>query len=254
MVIKSLLAVLSLLLASELVKAETMNLAFFRSPPYSEISEDGQPIGMEIEVAQTLGRELNLQINPVICPLARCLLMMKEGSADLILGLIKNADRQKYMSFIDPPYYKVSPAFAFYKLKDRDIRLATYKELQRYDIAVTRGAAYFERFDQDTSLSKIESISIDKLIELLLKERVDLVIGVESTLDTTLTAMGVETAIDKVEFHAESPIEGYMALSKRSKFVSRIDSFSDAIIRLRGSGELQKILAKYNVRDISNIE
>ena len=46
-----------------------------------------------------------------------------------------------------------------------------------------RGAAHFSRFDKDKTLTKVEALSEGNAFEMLLKNRVDLVIAVEETAD-----------------------------------------------------------------------
>ena len=239
-----------LLLSANLVSAETFVLAFHRSPPYSDISETGKPFGMDMEISGAISRQMGIQLKTLNCPLARCLQLMKEGQSDLILGLIKTDERQAFMAFVHPPYYTIEPAFAFYKKRDSDVSLDNYQGLQDYIIAVTRGGAYYERFDQDINLHKLEPLSVDNQLNLLLKNRVDLVIGVESTLDTTIGIMGLTDEVSKVAYRAYSPISAFMAVSRKSPLMGKLSEISAALLAIKKSGELGKILIKYNIEDV----
>ena len=230
--------------------AEPFVLAFHRSPPYSDIAEDGQPFGMDLEISTAVSQQAGIEIVTINCPLARCLQFMKDGEADLTLGLIKTDERESFMSYVHPPYYTIAPAFAFYKRKGSDVSLKDYSGLRHFTIAVTRGGVYFSKFDQDQSLRKVESLSIDKQLNLLTKDRVDLVIGVESTLDFTISSMGLEEKVSKTAFRAYSPISAYMAVSRKSGLQKKIPELSEAILSLKQTGQLGAILGKYNIRDI----
>ena len=230
--------------------AESFVLAFHRSPPYSDIADDGRPFGMDVEITQAISEKIGMNLKTANCPLARCLQLMKDGDADLIMGLIKTQEREAYMAYVHPPYYTIAPAFAFYKRKGSPVNLDSYQGLKKYSIAVSRGGAYFAKFDHDSELNKVESLSVDKQLNLLIKDRVDLVIGVESTLDFTIRSMGLEDQVSKTGLRAYSPISAYMAVSRKSALQKKLPELSQAILSLKQSGQLGAILGKYNIKDI----
>ena len=230
--------------------AESFVLAFHRSPPYSDIADDGRPFGMDVEITQAISEIIGMSLKTANCPLARCLQLMKDGDADLIMGLIKTQEREVYMAYVHPPYYTIAPAFAFYKRRGSPVSLDSYQGLKNYSIAVSRGGAYFTKFDRDSELNKVESLSVDNQLNLLVKDRVDLVIGVESTLDHTIGIMGLRNQVSKVAYRAYSPVSAFMAISKKSSLTKKLPQISSAITSLKNSGELGEILRKYNIRDI----
>lgn len=226
---------------------DSLLLAFHHSPPFSNITEDGRSVGLDLELAKVLGKEIGFNVKAINCPFARCLVMMQKGQADLILDIIKNDTRQVYMDYVLPAYYTTKPSFTFYKRRGSRINVKNYAELQNFSIAYTRAGAYFERFDKDAELNKVPTLTTDKSIELLVAGRVDLVIGVESTFDVTLKSMSKENHVDKVEYKEVVPIDGFMAISKKSRYANRINEFSAAVIKLKNNGVIGGMVKKHGI-------
>ena len=95
-------------------------------------------------------------------------------------------------------------------------------------------------------------LSIEKQIELLLKGRVDLVIGVGKTFEHTLVQMGLQDKIDKVEFGYLRQISAYMALSRKSRFAAKSDEFTNTVKLLQKNGKLNEILVEYGIYERKN--
>lgn len=244
------LLLIILLISCSETHAEPVVLAFHRSPPYSDLSDTGKPIGMDMEISTAVAKQMEVELSVLTCPLIRCLILMKEGQADLILGLIKNPEREEFMAYVHPPYYTIEPAFAFYKRRGSNVSVDSYSGLAESTIAVTRGGAYFGQFDQDITLNKMETLSVDNQLNLLIKDRVELVIGVESTLDYTIGALGLSDKVAKVAYRAHIPISAFMAVSRKSKLMDKMQDISQTIVTLKQRGTLGKILTKYNIKDI----
>ena len=77
---------LLLMISMPVVRAESIILAFHKSPPYSDVTERGQPKGMNYKIAMLIAQELDLDLDVHFCPFARCLTLMKEGKVDLMFG------------------------------------------------------------------------------------------------------------------------------------------------------------------------
>lgn len=226
---------------------DTLHYAFHPSAPYRFVTPDGVVSGMDMDILQRLEQELGVHIEPVQCPFSRCLLMMEEGNLDLISGILKSDERQRYMNYIEPPYYRLTSYYSFYKLKTSDIRVTLFDELKPYTVAYTRGALYFPRFDKEDRLRKVPTVTETAQIQMLLKGRVDLIIGIDSTLDLTLVAMGIDHLIEPVTYQEARQVSSYMALSRASRFNARTEDFSRAIRKLQSDGTLEAILQRYGM-------
>ena len=69
-------------------------------------------------------------------------------------------------------YYQHFP-LRFYVNTENAITIDTYKDLKDLSVGVLRGGSYFERFDQDKKLIKIEMTTHEQLVNMLRKKRID---------------------------------------------------------------------------------
>ena len=78
------------------------------------------------------------------------------------------------------------PPNVFYLRAKADFDIKHYRDLLGKSIGVNRDSSYFIRFDNDTDLRKAVLSEESKLIELLIKRRIDTFIGTASSIDYLL--------------------------------------------------------------------
>ncbi|MDF2177955.1 transporter substrate-binding domain-containing protein [Aliiglaciecola sp. CAU 1673] len=225
-------------------------MAYFHSPPFSVVHENGSASGMDREILEAIAKQMDIQLEMVTCPFNRCLLLMADSELDLMMGLIKTEARAEFLNFVEPPYYSLRSSYSFYKLNSKPFTVSAYEDLYDHSIAHTRGGVYFPRFNQDHKLRKVPLMTETQQLQLLLRGRVDLVISVDETFDFVLRSMGVDDQLEKVAYQEFYPVSSYMSLSKKSEFNKRINDFGAAIQTLRINGKLPEILAKYGIEEI----
>jgi polar amino acid transport system substrate-binding protein len=110
--------------------------------------------------------------------------------------------------------------------------------------------AYIDANARDSS--RIEFVSgngaLTKNLEKLAAGRVDVVLDDGNVLRTTIDELGLADRLTLEDMHDNAPV--FMGFSPRAAdpaLLARI--FDDGMARLRASGRLAAILAKYNVRD-----
>jgi hypothetical protein len=77
--------------------------------------------------------------------------MVKQGKADMMIGLSKSSARDKSMIFLEPAYHVQKQPLHFYTSKDKNIRINSYTDLKKLMIGNLRGAMYFSYFDDDNT-------------------------------------------------------------------------------------------------------
>ena len=82
-----------------------------------KIIEKNEFKGIDIQILEEVGKELNLSFEFIGCTFARGLELMKHGQADLMTSLLKRPDREVYIKYIEPPY-KTTSSKAFYLRKN----------------------------------------------------------------------------------------------------------------------------------------
>ena len=147
-------------------------------PPYQYLGV--KPYGTHISALEVLADVLDKQLTFVQSPnFARCVAMLKKGDVDVIAGLNQTAQRDQFAV-----YAPFKPADELKVISKEGIIISTYNDFKGKIIGVSRGTAYFPKFDNDDTLDKI-SVQSDRIgFSLLLKNRIDLIMFSPEVLAT----------------------------------------------------------------------
>lgn len=162
------IAILSLI--SSLANAEegVVRACIDDHPPYQVLADE--PYGSHIDALKVMATVLDKRLEYIRSPnFARCIAMLRNGEVDVIAGLGKTPEREKF-AFYTP----FKQADALKVISKNSITINKYEDFSGKIIGVSRGTMYFPRFDNDKSLNKI-SIQNERVgLSLLLKNRIDL--------------------------------------------------------------------------------
>jgi len=230
--------------------AKSIRVATYLEPPMVDFV-DGHFVGENIEVAKLLAKKLDKDIYFIRCPIARCLSMIEKGHADMILSLRKTQARQQYMTYLTPPFKVQHFPLRFYVLKERKLEISKFEDLNALSVGVVRGAAYFDRFDQDKSINKVEVTGHRQLIQMLLKSRIDTFLEREETIIPLIEAQVYQSKITLAQYQFDKSVDSYIAISKKSSFHKDIGKMSEQLTLMIKSGEIQQLLKDKRVPDLS---
>lgn len=239
-----LLAIIILFIASPGVSAQdTLVVATDYWPPFRIKGAEGIT-GIDIDLMQIIGKRMGVRVQFHREPWARCLLDMEKGSADLMTGLARTPERERYISYLSPSYYECAPAF--YERAGRGGQpIKTYEDLRDVTIGFTRGSAYFEPFDSDTKLTKIPITNEDQLLKMLTEGRLDVIIGTDCQVDYDLTKNNLGKSVRKTPFKPGKSIALFIGMSKLSRFRERAGEIESILRELMEEGTIEAIARKY---------
>ena len=216
-----------------------LTVAYPEWPPYKTI-QTGRIGGIDARVLEEIGRRTGLTFDYVECPWARCLLMLQNGSVDLMTSIAQTDERKETMEFLEPPT-RDSYAISFYTNVKGARELRRYEDLYGLDIGVIRSSAYFERFDHDRRLRKTVVTREMQLIEMLASQRLDVIVGIGANLDYLLHESGRRGVIKKSPLQIEAKIPAYIAVSRKSKHRDVIPRLEKALRDMRRAQEIERI-------------
>ena len=93
-------------------------------------------------------------------------------------------------------------------------------------IGVLKGASYFPRFDADVSLNKVGVTSQNQLFPMLIHGRVEAIAGYVPTENYRLIEEGYASVVVKSDYEIPNEVAVYMAVSRKSPLVGRLDEFN----------------------------
>ncbi len=215
-------------------------------PPFMIVGDNGVEDCINARILDEILKPLNLKVVYDIAPFKRCLLYMQTGQADIFFGILKNAEREAYMHYVEPPY-KTSTAKAFYIRKGTGIHIGQYEDLYSLNgsIGTRLGFSYFPRFDADARIKKEPLGSDQDHFRLLAHKRLDAVIITETVGDYLILKDGYHDKIEKAAYKYDQLNPAYLAISKKSPYMQQIREFETIIQQLRDSGRIQGIIDNF---------
>jgi polar amino acid transport system substrate-binding protein len=110
-------------------------------PPFGMLGPDGQPQGMEVDMARELARRLGVRVRLVPVTGANRLQRLEEGSIDLVLATMGDtAERRRLAVAVEPNYY----ASGVTLMTRPETRLLDWQEVRGQTVCATQGS-YFNR-------------------------------------------------------------------------------------------------------------
>lgn len=172
----------------------------------------------EQPVIDQLIDRLNVKLEILYCPWARCLKLLESGQADIVDHLYLTLQRQSFLIYLDPPYVIQNAKFRFYKHKNARFVINSFEDLVPLDIGLVRGNIYFSRFDTSSGLKKIPLINHQNLLSMAINKRVDTIIVERSLTPETVADFDKQGMLVQSNYTVEEKRGVYIAVSKKSRW------------------------------------
>jgi len=152
---------------------DTLVIASSPYPPYINFKDD-KLSGIDIEFINNAFKDKNIKIKYFICSWEMSLEMLKTGLVDIIPAISYTKDREKIMNFSDA--YREYTEYIFVSRKEDNVKINKINDIQNYSVSHLIAYKYFDEFDNNIKINKIESPNEDVLFENLINKNVDLII------------------------------------------------------------------------------
>ncbi len=219
-------------------------------PPFSEVKDDGEIVGFDIDMARALCAEMGEDCTLVRTDWTRMIPSLLAGKCDAIVASMSDTPARRQSIDFSTPYYRAPIRFVSAAGSDLS---DTPEGLAGKAIGVQRGTVnqYFMTAHYPAAALKLYGTQEHVLIDLTLG-RLDAVAGEAVQLDTGFlkTSAGDGFAFFGGE-HFDPAIQGNgAAIGVRKEDTALRDRFSAAIAALRASGRYQAIEEGYFDYDI----
>jgi len=211
-------------------------------PPFRMIEKEPYS-GIDFDVWRELAKRLNLKLIFYKYPWARCLISMKEGTVDGMIGLAKRPEREKYMYYTDTPYYTCTTVF--YVLKGKSNSIQKYEDLYKYNIGLVKDSAYFNRFDNDLKIRKYPVVKELQLLQMLANDRLGAFIGTDCQADYQIIQEDYKDIFEKATYKPGNDVSLYMAISQQSIYATELPLFNETIKKIVEEGKVKEFAKKY---------
>jgi ABC-type amino acid transport substrate-binding protein len=217
---------------------KSIRIAVYVEAPYTYF-EHGKLVGLNVVLSKLLAKQLKVEAIIIPCPFARCLSIMKNGQADVIIDINKTQPRQAYLHYL-PPYKEQPYPLTFFTLKSSQITINQYSDLTELIIGVSRSYTYFDQFDHDKNLQKVPFTTIEQLVSLLRRGRIDTFIAREESLVVIPEYQQYKQDIAVSTLFYSQAVPSYLAISKKSAFIPYKNKIEASINALINNGSIEQ--------------
>lgn len=243
--------IITILFNSAYATSGKLNVAVFLEPPYVDIVSN-QLVGENIDIIHLLAKSIGLKPVFIQCPPVRCLTMVKQGQADMILGLSKSAPREQHFIFLNPPYLLQHQPLRFFTLKADNLIIENFSDLNPLLVGTLRGAIYFPLFDENQAIKKVELTSRKQMVNMLLKGRIDTFLEREETVLPLLSTAEYQNKFSMANYQYNKPMNSYIAISRQSKIKHYANELSQVLSKAISDGTIEKIRIKNRNKYLEN--
>lgn len=219
-------------------------IAVYIEPPFTDFVND-EYVGEHIDTVKILAKSLNFTPVFVRCPFARCLTMVQQGNADIIIGVKKLAEREKDLIFLNPPYMVQHDPLRFFTLSSKNTTINNFDDLSKLTVGTLRGAKYFELFDQNETMIKVELTTREQLINMLLHGRIDTFIAREESILSLMNVDEYKEKFSLANYQYDTAVNSYVAISKHSDINIYTQELSNQLKMLVENGTVDCLRIKY---------
>ena len=204
MSVRTLLITLLLVVAFPVLSADSDIVACIDDhPPYQHLGPT--PYGTHITALEKLAGLLDKNLAYIQSSnFARCVSMLQNGKVDVIAGFNKNAARERFAFYA--PFKAADDRIVITRF---ETSINAYSDLKGLVIGVPRGTTYFNKFDNDKTLNKVEIHNPRTGIKLLKMKRIDAILSSPHVVNSLITD------INKAELKTSLiPPESYDGLTR----------------------------------------
>ena len=224
--------------------AAPLVFAFSELPPWKTV--DGKRLGgAYTEIVRELARRTGTELEIFQCPIKRCLKMIQDGEADVIIGIQASPERDAFIHFLRTPYRKFSSDKVFYVPKGKAATIRSYNDLKHLRIGVKNGTQYFDRFDDDIQLIKDGAKDAEANFKKLLRGRVDAVVMAEDQGESFLYNLQLQGQLDKAEYREADRTPRAVGFSKKSPYMAQLPQFEAAMAAMVKDGTVKALFKRH---------
>lgn len=207
-------------------------------PPY-QYYENGQYLGLNIELINKIAENGNIKIELIPMPLNECIQEFNKKNIQMILGIRYKDSMKNIMEFSDS---LVESRVSIIMLKDREEQIKSDLNVEPLIIAVEKESTEFEFVKNIKKANYNVAYNQESVIELLLMNRADMMIGVKHVAEHILDKYDLSRDYT-ISNTYETPVDYYIGVN--IEIPGLLNIINHEIRELKLSGDYEKIYNKW---------
>ncbi|WP_454869163.1 substrate-binding periplasmic protein [Pseudomonas farris] len=237
-------ALIGLLLLTQAVAAQKLRLVADAWPPFTDATLVNG--GLATDIVSTALARAGYASDFEQVPWARALFGVGEGRYDVLVNAWYTDERTKLGQFSGE--YLLNRV-RFLKRKDTPIEFSNLQQLHTYPIAVVRGYAYSQAFDDDVSLQKVPVHNFAMAVRMVAADRVKLTLEDEFVARYYLARESFKVR-NSVEFLPKPLSENSLHILvslKNPQHKQIVAGFDREIAAMKADGSYEKLLKQHGM-------
>ncbi len=230
-----------LILSLGVIHGETLKIVTEDYPPY-EFLNKGVPDGSDVKIVQEAAKIAGFDVTFEFVPWARALEMVKTGSADGIISLFQNEEREAFLIF--PQVHLSMEKNVIFSNSSSKTPIAKMSDLTGKTVGVMKDYSYSDEFDNSNVFKRDVSLNPDEMFKKLSGNRYQYAAYNEIVGWYMIKEAGYKGF--KVEPLVLTSGKMFIGFSKASaKVKANFTKFDNALKEMNKSGALDTIRKKY---------
>lgn len=220
---------------------------FRHRPPEMVLDEKhNRMTGPVKDILEEAAAKVGYSIEWTARPFARSLYELQVGTVDIVPRTIRTPEREAFIHFLGPISIQERDILFLVKTGE-EARIKSYEDLYKVTVGVKRRTVYFERFDGDQALNKVESIDDENMARMFIMGRFDTMAVLDrAAIESVLTKLEYER-FSYADFRQQNRIEHYFGMSNKSPHLAIFDALNQALLEMVASGRIKQIYLSYGL-------
>jgi len=202
--------------------------------------------GPLIDILNQAVKEAGAKIKWARRPFQKSYTLLKRGKIDILPRVIKTKERQEDAKFFSAIGYQIKDiVFAVKKGHENDIQ--KFEDLQKYRICTKRGTAYFDQYNDNRTIYKVNCVDDADLTRKFSRGRCDAAIILDVKSFEKVMKLTKEDDFAYAKYLYSNKIGNHFAMSLKSKHLLLFDKIDNTLKKMNDSDEITKIYQKYNL-------
>lgn len=210
-------------------------------PPEMTVDEKaGSSAGPLLDVFNEAAGKLGYTVQWRPVPFARSLDQLKSGATDIVPRFIMTEERREFAEFLGPIGVQHAE-IEFLVRSGLENRLKSYADLHALPVGVKRKTVYFDQFDKDKAIRRMEATDDDQLAAMFNAKRFDVIIVLDKpAIERAFKEKGISDYA-WATFKVPIALGVYFGMSKASKHAGVAAQLSSTLKEMVKSGRVAKI-------------
>lgn len=199
--------------------------------------------GPLLEVLNEAAQSVGFDVRWRVVPFPRSLESLKTGEVDIVPRLVPTEERKVFAEYLGPIGVQHSH-IEFLVKAGKESSLKTYDDLLKLKIGVKRKTAYFERFNKDTAIQRMEALDDENLAQMFDAGRFDAMIVLDKRAVELVLKKKAITGYGWADYKEPIHLGIFFGMSKLSRHAGAAEQLSAALRQMATSGRVAEIYRK----------